>query len=117
MLLKQDGYKINFIDENDCFVGFDNQQDCCEDFGYVVTVDGNFCYGDTESDGDFDLSGYMFDTSFNPVEGSDDENECQHVTFKMIRDSGSIAYLTLYNSHNGYYCHGWEASWGCDGYL
>ncbi|MGL4600291.1 MAG: hypothetical protein ACRCVE_02040 [Plesiomonas sp.] len=118
MLLKESGRKINFIDENDCFVGFDFNQCCCESFGYSVTLDGKFNYHEDESLPDFNFDGYNFDTSFTPDESSDEEcDDCQYVTLKMINSSGDVAYLHLYNMHNGYYSHGWKTSWGCEGYL
>ena len=36
MLVKHTAGKVNFIDVNDAFVGFDYTQDCCEDFGYYM---------------------------------------------------------------------------------
>lgn len=36
MLVKHTGGKVNFIDANDAFVGFDFESCCCENFGYYV---------------------------------------------------------------------------------
>ena len=36
MLIKHEKYKVNFIDENDNFVGFDDEPQCCEEFWWKI---------------------------------------------------------------------------------
>lgn len=119
MLVKRTAGKVNFIDANDAFVGFDFYANCCEDFGYymapsVVPIGDVSVVVD-----DAILDGFVFDTTCEPVleeYGSYDCGEC--VAFRLVhKTSGAVMYLHLYNSHNGYYGHGWSSSWGCEGYL
>lgn len=37
MLVKEEGCKVNFIDENDVFVGYDLDHQCCEHAFYQFT--------------------------------------------------------------------------------
>lgn len=106
MLIKEENYRINFIDKNDAFIGFDYGAKCCEDFGWFISGSEN-------------LDGFWFDTESEPCDLlSDYGYECKNeVQFKCVNDSGNVALLHLYNHHNGYYSHGWESSWGCEGYL
>lgn len=111
MLIKEDRVRINFIDKNDCFVGFDWYANCCENFGYYVALK----ITEDESFGGESLDGFFFDTDVSPVEISSDGYDFDgFVAFKCINDEGDVRYLHLYNHHNGYYSHGWESSW-CGG--
>lgn len=125
MLIKEEGTgwfdkRINFIDKNDCFVGFAYAQSCCENFGYFIT---NEMKASREGE-DLSLEGFWFDTSVEPefVEPEDKDNYYYASyngaqAFKCINEYGDVRYLHLYNHHNGYYSHGWEASWGVNGSL
>lgn len=116
MLIKEESGKINFIDKNDAFVGFDWVTDCCEDFDYFVSKKKEKTYKKDKED----LEGYFFDTSWKSryVEKDEDYyNEENIAIFKCVNEEGDVLYLHLYNSHNGYYSHGWNTSWGCEGYL
>ena len=108
MLIKEESGRINFIDKNDAFVGFDFSQSCCEDFGW---------YAAKKSTSEIpleiiSLDGFWFDISNKPKRVSD-----EITSFRCINDKKEILHLHLYNHHNGYYSHGWESSWGCEGYL
>lgn len=104
--------KVNFVDDNNVFVGFDYSQGCCEDFGWFLTrtkpvpdveaADADKIEGE-------DFPGYNFDTSFNEGElyPNYDHNEGGSVTFRLTNGTEEM-FLTLYNHHNGYYGHGWE---------
>lgn len=119
MLIKEttQGYseKINFIDRNDNFVGFDWGGQCCESFGYYFAKDVT----DKEPEIQPNHDGFYFDTTFNPVDiefTGDYADEDNGVAFKCMNDAGDVIYLHLTNSHNGYYAHGWESSFGgCGG--
>lgn len=107
--------KYNFVDENNVFVGFDAYQDCCEDFGYAFTREipkrpeqeekwiDDVPQSDKDLDKD-DFPGYNFDRDFfKELDFNLDGGGA--VAFKLNGPEGPI-YLTLYNSHNGYYSHG-----------
>ena len=102
--------KVNFIDDNNVFVGFDYNGKCCESFGYfltrtkpipdVETADADKIEGE-------DFPGYNFDTAFNEGELYPNHDDCGgSVTFRLANGSDEM-FLTLYNHHNGYYGHGW----------
>lgn len=96
-------YKYNFIDENDVLVGYDNSQSCCEDFGYHFTES-------VPSDIEVaipDLENYKFDTEF--FQEVSDEGSRYEAYFK-ITDGTNVRFLCIYNSHNGYYSHGFSFS-------
>lgn len=64
-------YKINFVDDNDVFLGFDYSQSCCEWFGYLILkelpdfLDYEQVRGRRESlEPEIDIKDYYFDTSF-----------------------------------------------------
>lgn len=105
------GAKINFVDDKNCFIGFDYSQSCCESFGYFLTRSMPVPDVDTaESDKleGTDFPGYNFDTSFNKCELYPDGDGGGSVTFRLANDSAEEMFLTLYNHHNGYYGHGWD---------
>lgn len=120
--LFETGTKLNFIDDRNAFVGFDFEQDCCEDFGWLVLVDGKgdvYAQGDSHgSTGELEMKDWAFDKDTPP---------CEDLTGIMpdidldLYEGGAVAFrirheyhydekgwLVLYNSHNGYYFHGWE---------
>lgn len=111
MLIKETGSKVNFIDKNDNFVGFDMDGQCCEYFGWYITnnvtaeiPEENMC-----------AEGFWFDVTSEPIEC--DMGDCYVVAFKLVNSSDEVLYLHLFNEHNGYYSHGWDTSFGCEGYL
>lgn len=117
MLVKEQGGKINFIDRNDCFVGFDYYACCCESFGWYVASEPS---ADPVPDLDDEaaLNGFWFDTATEPTDVEDaDADQGGTVAFRCVNEAGDVVWLHLYNSHNGYYSHGWETSWGQSGSL
>lgn len=114
MLIKEEGGKINFIDKNDNFVGFDYYSCCCEHFGYFFSATKSEEAAITDTDV---ISSCDF-TSDGPEEVSRDDgfSEENYAHFKCSSSVGTV-YLTLYNHHNGYYSHLWNTSTGCEGYL
>lgn len=113
-------YKVNFIDKNDVFVGYDTAQDCCEDAGYAFLEKPEAYSNFKTEDADLDLDSYVFDVNyFETIDslGLDDQDEYYsaldaggQVFFKLISESKPDMYLTLYNAHNGYYGHGFETN-------
>lgn len=105
--------KVNFVDINNVLVGYDTEQNCCEKADYFIS--------DKEENEDKDSQGvltgledYIFDTSyFKEVEPKADKyGSCldsgSMVRFKLISQGKPDLFLHLYNSHNGYYGHGFE---------
>ena len=102
--------KVNFTDSNDVFVGFDSAQDCCEEAGYFISksADSKYNYNGNESFSN-DVEGYVFDIEFFQEVESPDLDEGGQVCFRLIKEGCCDLFLHLYNSHNGYYWHGFEA--------
>lgn len=117
--LFETGTKLNFIDDRNVFAGFDFEQACCEWFGWRVLVDGRcdvYAQGDADKPGALEMQDWVFDTETPPREDltgilpdvSLDEGGA--VAFR-IRNEWLLdekGWLVLYNSHNGYYHHGWK---------
>ena len=106
--------KLNFIDDKNVFVGFDFGQNCCESFGYKITKEEPTSFErleNTESLDSVDFPGFNFDTTYKREH---DENgvDGQAVTFKVLNDAGEALFVSLMNSHNGYYSHGFDMKIG-----
>lgn len=122
MLIKEENgqwsARINFIDKNDAFVGFDYSACCCESFGYYVAEDKT----SEQPDIDLSLDGFWFDTSVQPeyVEPPEEDRYGEvdgALAFRCVNDKDEVRYLHLYNYHNGCYSHGWDSSFGGEGAL
>ena len=106
---------INFIDKNENFVGFDMWSSCCEEFGWSFSYELPLNFDDAKKEDitveNQDLEDYEFDIDFfhETSEGADAGGV---VTFKMVKSDGPDIYLSFYNSHNGYYSHGFNGKIG-----
>lgn len=111
--VSQDEHRVNFIDENDVFVGYCNYTSCCEKFWWDIfdhKPRREYISSHPETYPEDDIEGYVFDTNFF-VEDSADEYT-NFVVFRMVAKGKPNKYLVLANSHNGYYAHGFTASIG-----
>lgn len=99
--------RVNFIDDNDVFIGYDLSQDCCEHAGwYILPEITPYSYEDSDNYDIPDVSTYEFDTEFFQ-EIQDGDLDCGGmVIFKLVSFMKPDLYLHLFNSHNGYYGHG-----------
>lgn len=111
------GEKINFADENNLLVGFDNDGCCCEKWGYFFSSKPEQHVG---SEKEFEMSdeavaAYSFvdeepkkygENAVDPEYGCSLYDGGMAVQFRLRDDTGNEAYLVLYNIHNGYYSHG-----------
>ena len=101
-IFDKDG-KYNFVDQNNVLVGFDSYANCCENFGYFFSTEIPQNIPQNTNDGDgqpANLDSFNFDPSF--IEHG---NEME--TFKLTNWNDTV-YLTIFNSHNGYYSHGFK---------
>ncbi len=100
--------KVNFVDDNNVVLGFDNTSQCCESFGWYVSESKNAESGKGGDEYDKQsvefLAPYNFDVSYSV--SSNDDNEHYDYEFKLVAKGLPDLYLTLYNEHNGYYSHG-----------
>lgn len=102
--------KVNFVDTNNAVVGYDMQQDCCEHADWCIAgvpeLGSGLGNGITEAS----LGPYVFapDVATNHDFPRDTPDECSAVSFKLVADGRPDLFLTLHNTHNGYYAHGFE---------
>jgi hypothetical protein len=111
--------RMNFVDHNNAFVGWENEQNCCELFRHFFASDAR---GENEIDvTDEFLEPFHFDKSFK-AETFEPGNDCEmlRVAFRLLKSDyrkqpveRTEIYLVLENSHNGYYAHGFTFQ---DGY-
>ena len=101
--------KINFVDDANVLVGFDYSQCCCENFGYFLSR--KIPTKMEEGAENIDTEGFNFDTKFFHEVMSDDFECGGMVVFRLTKGAEEI-FLSLYNSHNGYYSHGFEMTIG-----
>ena len=109
--------KVNFVDENDVFVGYDTGQDCCEHADWfiseVITPYDYDKLGNLDEEKNTpDIEGYFFDKEFFQEIESSDLDEGGMVAFKLVCDDKPDLHLHLFNAHNGYYGHGFEVKHG-----
>jgi len=93
--------KVNFVDYNNVFVGFDMAQNCCEKARWYI------------ENGTDDLDGYFFDITYFEQSFNDSvsrETPCNIAKFRLISfdKDKPPRILTLENTHNGYYAHGFN---------
>ena len=112
------GEKHNWIDDNNRFVGYDVEPQCCEDADYSVTRRMASIAEDMKSDDEVNLEPLFF--ADEPPEFRDDYELLEHggmVSFRLVDSEGNTGgYLHLWNAQNGYYSHGFE-SWSESGTL
>ena len=111
--------KVNFVDKNNVFVGYDRAQTCCEHASWFISDKEE--NEDREDNGiNTGLEDYIFDTGYfkevEPKKEADDSWSCLDqggmVRFKLIADNKPDLYLHIFNSHSGHYGHGFEAKIG-----
>jgi len=98
------GGKVNFVDNNNTVVGYDLSQDCCEHAGWYIS-EGKHTDDNDKRDIP-DVEDYAFDRAFfEQVEGADVDAGGM-VRFRLVADGEPDLFLHIFNSHNGYYGHG-----------
>lgn len=100
--------KVNFVDENNVLVGFDFSQSCCESPGWSLSralPEAQLPVGDNGIVTD----GFVFDRTFfsNEIPKDFDVQEGGIAVFRLMKGE-EVIFLTLWNSQNGYYGHGFE---------
>lgn len=114
MKIFEKGDKINFVDEDNVFVGYDLSQSCCENAGWFLSRNDNECRNVDGLDVTVeDLTDFRIDGGyFKEIEmaSNEDGNMAQ---FRMINvNNDDIIYIYFFNIHNGYYGHGFDANIG-----
>lgn len=95
-----DGFLIK-TDKQDIFIGIDNHQDCCEQFGYLTSEDNLKDFVGAQLNNiikvDKALNSKILEQTNSLDEGS--------AIFVNLETSNGTLQFTVYNSHNGYYGH------------
>lgn len=106
--------RVNFVDEFNVFVGFDMQPGCCESFGYyfedAVSTGAERVNEQEDCDADGtpkDIESWSFDPKFFRQTDSAGYDEGGVAVFRLVSGERE-KFLHLFNSHNGYYGHGFE---------
>lgn len=103
-------FSINFIDENDLYIGFDDDQSCCEYADWFVSdlpdTPSEFCSDMPPHD----LNGWNFvDLRILPDTFQDVEDphvdEGGHIAFMIVHPEYGTKWLHFFNIQNGYYGH------------
>lgn len=98
--------KVNFVDLNNVVVGYDMSYHCCENAGWSIRSELPTVACD-EHPTAAELEPYYFDRSFTPVEvEGGDYDGGGSISWRLVAEDLPPLYLTLFNSHNGYYSHG-----------
>lgn len=112
--------KVNFVDNNNVFVGYDMGQDCCEHASWFISATDHNSMPESEllENKDYpNIEDYSFDPTFyqerdlnasNKDSDYGELDEGEAVAFRLTNTDGAEAFLYLFNSHNGYYGHGFE---------
>ena len=105
------GHKVNFVDENNVFLGYDLDQNCCEKADWFIADTPQRAVQDRTTDNP-DLEGFVFDPSFfmdvSGIPDPDDSNkETSMVIFRIVKGDQE-KFIHLFNTHNGYYMHGFK---------
>lgn len=94
-----DGYVIT-TDKQVVRMGITNGQQCCEQFGYLMSED------DVQSFVGSDLlSIQVVDEALNKKSIEDIEGSDTYLMFINIETANGLLQFVAYNSHNGYYGH------------
>jgi hypothetical protein len=112
----EDMDRVNFIDSNNVLVGFEAEQQCCEEFGYFIldkvdiskdhlTKKDNYIDAERST---IEYPGYLFDQDFLYTVGysSCGYEDTQVAVFRLTNDDDKELFLHIFNTHNGYYSHG-----------
>jgi len=101
--------KINFVDTNNIFVGFDTGCQCCENADWFISnaiISTNII---EQARGNNNLEDYIFDKNFfKTIKNNNELEEGGVAIFRLVCNGKEDLYLHLFNCQNGYYSHGFE---------
>lgn len=112
--------KVNFVDKNNVFVGYDLGKEGSELAGWFIdNKEHNDVPKDLPKVDNTILEKYSFDKNYfehatpqNDKYGYDQFDAGGMVRFKLKRRGEKHLYLHLFNVHNGYYKHGFNMKYG-----
>ena len=105
--------KVNFVDENNVFVGYDTGQYCCESADWFYALQPQASSIPSDMNEGTDISKYYFDGSYVNSDIVDHSlNEGEIVAFRMVGKGLPDIFLHLFNCRGEYYSHGFEFKLG-----
>jgi len=112
MKVIESGNSINFVDQNNVFVGYELNSQCCEWADWTIEdillnsmVVFSYLKDKDSIYHDLDLEEYLFDKKFFKTMDNYDNDGGAMVIFRLI-SGDKEKYLYLFNVQNGYYGHG-----------
>jgi hypothetical protein len=106
----EDGFdaKVNFVDENNVFLGYDIYEMCCEYAGWFID-DVPHSSGEIPSPlpQPKDFPGWVFDTAYFSCVHGDRLDDGGMAIFRIVKGEEE-KFVHLFNCHNGYYGHGFD---------
>src|SRR5579862_9490953 len=105
--------KVNFVDENNVVLGYDLTQSCCEHADWFIASRPRnnlpkwASFRDVKRPPVPDLTGWTFDTKYYKSLTGTGCGEDQIAIFKIVNGK-KRKFIHIFNSHNGYYSHGFE---------
>jgi len=109
--------KVNFVDKDNVFVGFDMGHSCCEYFYWHISENKVEKMTEKPKEGEEEeenketpnVEDYDFDTAFFQLIKDSPYGETESIViFRLVKENYPDLYLHLCNSHDGYYYHGFE---------
>lgn len=101
---KYDGYEV-VTDKHKVYVLINNEQECCEDWGYAITYDDAAHFISAELL-EIRLTDVALDqVRFPPVVEDGQMYEYRQQQFVDFVTTRGVFQVVLYNEHNGYYGH------------
>lgn len=98
--------KINFVDENNVFLGYDMESCCCEHADWFIADTPQEKQQERPAEMP-DLTAWRFDTAFfKQIDGGD--FDAGGMAIFRITDGVHEKFVHIFNSQNGYYGHGFE---------
>lgn len=110
--------KVNFVDENNVFVGYDMRAECCEYASWFIA--DSICERmPSEMENGDGLESFNFDPDFFEEKWYLEYNDGDYnvldkgymIIFRMT-DGSREKYLHIFNCQNGYYSHGFTMKVG-----
>ena len=91
--------KVNFVDENNVMLGYDDEGQCSEDFGWAIldTVSDSAETIQENERGIIEMEGWTFDTSFFEKLPAEDNQDMSIAVFKITKGS-SEKFVHIYNA-------------------
>lgn len=101
--------KVNFVDENNVFLGYDMSEDDRQEADWFIAdkprLDASF---PEDSQKLLDLSGWVFDPSYFQAVSNDSVFDGGGMVIFRIVKGIREKFIHLYNIHNGYYGNGFD---------